>query len=236
MNGDALPQTGRALRAAAFGPRIAAGLLIALVFAALAGVIAWGVFHVAWVTQTDLALAQALQAHADPALTRFLLAVSWLHATPSVWIASIALCGWFLWQRRYALFWLTLFVLPGGTLLNWGLKQIFQRARPTVGIYVQALHSYSFPSGHTIAATLFYGLLAYWLGHAYFTAAIKRALLAGAALACIATVAFSRIYLGVHFLSDVLAAFCVGLAWLAFCITVTFAHEANRDHIEHVHI
>lgn len=209
------------------GAAATAGLWIALVFALLAGGIAWGVFHLDWVTRNDLAVAAWMQAHHVAALTSLMLAVSWLHATPAVSIASIALCAVFLWQRRRAWFMLTLLVLPGGALFNWGLKHVFQRARPSVGIYVQALHSYSFPSGHTIAATLFYGLLALWLGLKLFTGTAQRIALAGIALACIATVAFSRIYLGVHFLSDVLAAFCVGSAWLALGAALVLGRGAS---------
>ncbi|MEO8249758.1 MAG: phosphatase PAP2 family protein, partial [Burkholderiales bacterium] len=155
-----------------------------------------------------------LQAHAEPTLTSAMVAVSWLHSTPAVWIATITLCGFFLWKRKLPWALLTVLVLPGGTLFNYGLKHLFQRARPADGVYVQALHSYSFPSGHTTFATLLYGLITLYLASVLPSLA-GRVSMFFVAMGCIVTVAFSRLYLGVHFLSDVLAAFCVGVFWLA---------------------
>lgn len=205
-------------------PTVSIGLTVAALAALLASAIAWSVFHVPWVTRTDLRVGAWLQAHAEPALTTAMVAVSWLHATPAVWIATIALCGFFAWRRKPAWIALTLLVLPGGTLFNWSLKHLFQRARPTEGVYVQALHSYSFPSGHTVFATLLYGLLAFWLASVLRGRATRVGIFS-MALASIGTVAFSRVYLGVHFLSDVLAAFCVGVFWLALCVAVVTARQ-----------
>ena len=80
------------------------------------------------------------------------------------------------------------------------------------------LSTYSFPSGHTLGATMFYGVLA-----AYLVCVVPRwrvrTLVVLGACTMVALVALSRVYLGAHFLSDVLAAMLEGCAWLAVCIT-----------------
>ena len=115
-------------------------------------------------------------------------------------------------------------VVPGGLLLNFLLKIVFARARPNWGDV--DLIGYSFPSGHTMSATLFYGLLG-----AFVVFAVKswwwRAIAIAPAFMIIGAVGFSRIYLGAHYVSDVIAAFAAGAAWLAICLT---AVETLRRH------
>jgi len=111
--------------------------------------------------------------------------------------------------------WLSVF---GGLLLNKILKLIFHRARPQFRDTVQALTSYSFPSGHTMIATVFYGALAAFV-IANSKSWLLRILAIAIALTLIMLVAFSRIYLGAHYLSDVLGAMAEGLAWIALSLT-----------------
>jgi len=90
-----------------------------------------------------------------------------------------------------------------------------------------SLLTYSFPSGHTAAATVFYGLLACYLVrrvHAWRA----RVAIALAAAAMVVLVALSRMYLGAHYLSDVLAAAAEGAAWLAICITAVSTLHRRR--------
>ena len=87
---------------------------------------------------------------------------------------------------------------------------------------ILSLTSYSFPSGHTMTATVLFGVLA-----AYFAATTSgwgyRTLIILSAALLILSVAFSRIYLGAHYLSDVLGALAEGLAWLALCLTGVYS-------------
>jgi undecaprenyl-diphosphatase len=105
----------------------------------------------------------------------------------------------------------------GGMLLNALLKQVFMRPRPRFENPLLIISSYSFPSGHTMMATVFYGALC-----ALFVTKVRdwraRGLAAGLSACLILLVGFSRIYLGVHYLSDVMAAIAEGLAWLAFSV------------------
>jgi undecaprenyl-diphosphatase len=91
------------------------------------------------------------------------------------------------------------------------------------------LTSYSFPSGHVAAATLFYGLLATFI-IVRLEAWRWRVLVAQLAFLLIALVALSRVYLGVHYRSDVLAAIAESVAWLAFCLSAVHALRLRRGH------
>lgn len=139
----------------------------------------------------------------------------------SVAVVSVltALAGLFLAARREWYWMLKLFLsVFGGMLLNVLLKVAFHRHRPTFDDPIQILTTYSFPSGHALAATLFYGTIAAFLS-ARFPQWPRRLSIFFAAAFLISLVAFSRIYLGVHYLSDVLGGITAGLAWLAFCLT-----------------
>jgi undecaprenyl-diphosphatase len=106
----------------------------------------------------------------------------------------------------------------GGALLNIALKHLFHRQRPVLENPLVTLSSYGFPSGHTMGATIFYGVLAlivtYWM-----RSWSHRVLIGWLAAFVIGLTGVSRIYLGAHYLTDVIGAVAVGLAWLAFCWT-----------------
>jgi len=96
----------------------------------------------------------------------------------------------------------------GATLINGLLKLLFTRPRPTIFMPLEIVNSYSFPSGHTVTAVTMYGFLAFVL---WQNSRGKLALLT-ILWACL--IALSRIYLGVHYPSDVLGAIAIGGIWL----------------------
>lgn len=97
-------------------------------------------------------------------------------------------------------------------VLNVVLKQIVHRPRPE-GFRLIAETGYSFPSGHSMIAMAFYGLLAWMVWHYEKDHFVKYLCMSGFTLVVVA-VGLSRIYLGVHYATDVLAGFCVSLMWL----------------------
>ena len=108
--------------------------------------------------------------------------------------------------------------LVGVVVLNQVFKMLVQRPRPE-GFRLIAESGYSFPSGHSMVAMAFYGLLA-WMAWRYEKdPTVRRLGVAGFALVVV-MVGISRIYLGVHYASDVIAGFCLSGAWLAFYTTV----------------
>lgn len=108
-----------------------------------------------------------------------------------------------------------LLAVAGGQGVVYGLKALFQRARPEP---IFASLGYSFPSGHSFAAVTIYGFLAYWLTHSGFGP--RRLWIWIGAVWLIGLIGFSRIYLGVHYASDVLAGFAAGWPWLWGCLTL----------------
>ncbi len=108
--------------------------------------------------------------------------------------------------------------MGGGSLLNIFLKHIFHRQRPVLENPLVTLTSYGFPSGHTMGATLFYGLMALF-AVGWCVSWQSRVLAGNIAGALILLVGLSRIYLGAHYLSDVMGAMAAAIVWLAVCWT-----------------
>jgi membrane-associated phospholipid phosphatase len=127
-------------------------------------------------------------------------------------------------QKRFR--WLLFLAVTtgGGALLNMELKRFFARARPDVAEMLRQVHGYSFPSGHAMGSTVVFGALSYL---AFRTAIHWRWKAAALALGgtLISAVAFSRVYLGVHWISDVAAGITAGTLWV--CVT-TVAYETLR--------
>ena len=179
-------------------------------------------------TLADAQLNTWLYTHRSPNLTIAFLVVTSLGSTVVASCITVVVGLYLLWRRQtywFAAVWLSVF---GGMLLNKFLKYIFHRPRPHFDDPILALTSYSFPSGHTMAATVLYGVLA-----ALLVTKIKRrsfrALVILAASFLIALVGFSRMYLGAHYLSDVLGAIAEGLAWLSLCLTAVSAVWRKRN-------
>jgi undecaprenyl-diphosphatase len=108
-------------------------------------------------------------------------------------------------------------VLGGAELLNLVLKLSFHRSRPEVAFV--HLDTYSFPSGHAMISTAAYGALAY-LAWGPLRTSRRRAILVTGTMALVALIGFSRLYLGVHYFSDVLAGIAGGTFWLAVSIAL----------------
>ncbi|MGN0076383.1 MAG: phosphatase PAP2 family protein [Parafannyhessea sp.] len=146
----------------------------------------------------------------QPWLTPIMRTLSDL-ATPIVLVVMLLMVEEFAPGRRPGLCAAVNLVLA--TLLNQGLKYLIQRPRPA-GYRLATVSGYSFPSGHSMAAMAFYGLLI-WMVWRYEKDEFVKWLGVLGFGAVIVLVGFSRIYLGVHYASDVLAGFCASIAWLA---------------------
>ncbi len=200
---------------------LAAGLLVFATMTLTLGEIAEDVRNGEPLTLTDVRFSNWLHTHGSPSLTKVMWIITSLHASALVCVVAV-LIGLYLWRRRERFWavalWLSVF---GGLLLNRCLKLVFQRARPRFSDAVQTLTSFSFPSGHTMIATVFYGALA-----GFVLAKSKswplRILALALAIVLISFVAFSRVYLGAHYLSDVLGAMAEGLAWIALSLTALY--------------
>lgn len=124
-----------------------------------------------------------------------------------------------IYRRRWRDAILLIVTCGGGALLNMGLKIAFHRARPAAAAAF-AVDPWSFPSGHAMNAMIGYGLLAYVLIERFPQ---RRRAIIGAAGALVALIGFARLYLGVHYVSDVIAGYAAGLVWLMVCIRTSRA-------------
>jgi membrane-associated phospholipid phosphatase len=170
-------------------------------------------------TQVDEHLANWLHDHATPALTRFFETVTVLGNLPTL-VLVVVVAGVFLWRRRW-LEDLTLLVVAavGAEVLTVGLKEGFRRERPFFADPLATEHTFSFPSGHASVSLAVYGTLGYIAARHLETRRAQVLALASAAV-LVLLIGFSRLYLGVHFLSDVVAGYSVALAWTALCVVL----------------
>lgn len=135
-------------------------------------------------------------------------------------IFTIALI--FIYKKYRLATWFCLSVIIGAVLLNKVLKNFFDRPRPFNVYEIDNLvhaSSYSFPSGHAMGSIISYLLLAYIINKVIKNNILKYILIVISILLSI-TICFTRVYLGVHYPTDVIAGFSLGLAWALLCILV----------------
>jgi undecaprenyl-diphosphatase len=202
----------------ALGVFLVIGIVVAAVCTLLFGELAEHVM--AGSTQAfDETVLRWIAPHRTPMLDGTMLEITAL-GTGTVVMMIVAVSGLFLWltQHRYSAI-LLLASTAGGIALNGLLKIRFDRPRPHVISWGAHAVSSSFPSGHVMSATIVYGTVA------YLAARLQQRVWArwttmGFALIVIILIALSRIYLGVHYPSDVLAGATIGLAWAGFCMAM----------------
>ena len=195
---------------AAERPRAAlAGCLAAL---AAFFAVAWQVVGQGPLTDIDRAALTWMVAHRSAGMTQFMQAMSAAHETVPVLVAAVLLAAWHVGRdRRQAV--CVLLLVVGGRLLNIGIKHVFERGRPESEDALVHLATYSFPSGHTAGATVFYAAVCTVVFQRTRSRRVRALALAGGA-AMVVLVAVSRVYLGAHYVSDTLGAFFSGSAWV----------------------
>lgn len=148
----------------------------------------------------------------DPGLTGFMKMVTYFASGTFLQIAYGILILVFLvkrkWQRAAEIAGIGI----GGFIVNYFMKLSFQRLRPPDPL-IEGLRNFSFPSGHATSGFIFYGLLAYIIWKTTISNH-KKYIAATILMLFSLLIGFSRIYLRVHYPSDVLAGFCIGYSWL----------------------
>ncbi len=196
--------------------------------AVLTFVLMWVFFRVVGresLLRWDMGILHSMQNYRTPALDEVMLFFTTLGNWQTViWgmiCASVILS---LRNRRHAIVALLVSVI-GGALFVTAIKVVIQRPRPPIDLALTQARSFSFPSGHSFVAFSFYGLVTYLLIRSLRGAGLRTlALLGGFAL--VIGIGSSRIYLGVHWPSDVLASYAFGSIWL---IAMIGALEISTD-------
>jgi membrane-associated phospholipid phosphatase len=178
----------------------------------------------------DLKVRAAAQMFASPGMTRALVLVSRLGGPSVLGALGALLTAVFVWRRWWRGAILLAVAMIGAGVLDTALKLAFKRTRPTPFFDYPLPSSYSFPSGHALFAFCFFTAGAALLAPRLKPVALQW-LVRLTALAAVLAIGFSRIYLGVHYPSDVLAGYTVGLLWSSVIIVgdrVAHAHARRR--------
>ena len=208
---------------------VAAAAAIAL-FAALASAVKAGL------TQSlDNSVLQFMASHRTKELDQVMVEITTL-GTGVVVIMIVVVASIFLWQTQHR--WSAAVLLigtVGGLLMDWLLKAFFQRPRPEIFPHGTMVYSSSFPSGHAMTALIAYGTVAYLIGRLQASPTMKRTTW-GIAVLLVLGIGFSRMYLGVHYPSDILGGYIAGLAWLTFVASLVTAVGFFSDRRPETHV
>lgn len=200
------------------GLHLTLGLLLSLgalgVFASLAEDV---VEHDS-LTTLDVQVATWLHTTARPSLITLARVVSWIGSEPVMIGLAILVALGLLWHRAWILLGGWVAAIGGAAVITVLLKTLFQRPRPTWATPFASESSWSFPSGHALGAVVAYGMLVY-IVLALPTRPWLRRTIPWLLGILVVAIGLSRLYLGVHYLSDVLAGYAAGAVWLGTCIT-----------------
>ncbi len=199
---------------------IVIGLLVCLLMAWLFAVLIESVREHDLLVRRDQALADWFHLNGTPLGYRVNVFVSQLGSPPAMaaLFGAAVLYLWHAKQRTQLVAWILSYV--GGTVLDGVMKEVIRRPRPEYAMRFLHYQSWSFPSGHSMGSLIGFAMLAYTIIRVKSITNIgaKIGIWTGAAL-MVALVGYSRIYLAVHYLSDVIAGYTLGVLWLAVCFT-----------------
>src|SRR5215212_7036677 len=202
------------------------GMLITAGCSCLFVAFAVGVINGGALVRFDQSTADVLHIYASEASksTDFFHIVSILGSLEALALVGALVTVALLAQRSWSTLYTWVAAVLGGEALNLLLKDLFARPRPHFGHPLVVETSYSFPSGQAMESLVVYGMLAYF---ALLTLRSKRmrVVSVGGAVVMVTLIGFSRVYLGAHYVSDVVGGFAAGGAWLSAVIT---AWEAMR--------
>ena len=167
----------------------------------------------------DTSVAHFMTTIVSPGLTHILLFFTTLGNSQFLLPANILLTCYFLFIRKHKWYSIKIpSIALSSVILMFLLKLLFTRPRPLVPL-LEAAKGFSFPSGHAMSSVTFFGLLIYFIWQAEMNKYL-RGFLVTCFVLLILTIGFSRIYLRVHYASDVIGGFCAGIIWLLLSLWV----------------
>lgn len=173
----------------------------------------------------DTSFLLKLHQFANPTWDGVMLAITRL-GNPGIVVTVAAVTLGSLWWKHYRQE-AKIFAIAclGAAILNTGLKLFFSKPRPQLWPRPIAETSFSFPSGHALGSFVLYGFIAYLLAERYpkFARSIY-----SLSVSLIALIGFSRLYLGVHWPTDIIAGYGIGFLWLMICLTLLKLQTLRR--------
>lgn len=171
----------------------------------------------------DSWLLLALRSHATTAWTMTMTVVTFFGSTLMVTLVTIAIISWLAVKRRVREALTVAFMIGGAAVINTLLKLSFQRQRPTILQALVSEQSFSFPSGHAMASAALACVVVYlaWRSKYRWLALVLGAIYVG-------IIGLTRVYLGVHYPSDVVAGWCVSIIW-SYVVIVSFRAQARKS-------
>lgn len=154
---------------------------------------------------------------ANPQIDRVMLFITALGDPATVISIFIITIAWLGMKQRYTDGIRFALVCGGGLLINRVMKLFFSKPRPELWPRLISEHSFSFPSGHAVGSMVIYGFIAYILAREF---QIYKIYIYTFASILIMAIGFSRLYLGVHYPTDIIAGYGVGVLWLVTCLKV----------------
>ena len=203
------------------GLHLVVGLFLAAGAAVVFDYIADAVFSTHDIRMADAQAQLVARRLISPRMTAVMQTISMFGTFPALASLSLAVIAWLLKAKSHRRLYAFIATNAGGYILNQLLKLYFHRARPESSLVLS--HGFSFPSGHSMGAMCFFGSLAYVIFFTIERRHVWRIVAVVACALCVVAIGGSRIYLGVHYFTDVVAGYTGGLFWMAVCFSATEA-------------
>ncbi len=193
--------------------------------------LAYLVTHGSALTRMDLRDFDRRQSAISATGTPFWVALSLVGSPASMTLLAVLGALWLGWHRRIRMLVVWASAFAGASLLVVALKRTIHRARPDGAELFLHGTSLSFPSGHAVGSVVGLGMLTYLLAVYRIDRPMHRSCLVLIAAGTVSCIAYSRLYLGVHYLSDVIAGLLLGAVWLLVCVQASeFAYRRTARH------
>jgi undecaprenyl-diphosphatase len=203
-----------------------AAALAVIVLGLLAIVLTEAVVHHKALSELDGPFRDWVIGHRSGFWTEVMVNASRFGSTPSLIVIVLVVGGWLVWKGRKGDALLVVGGSAGALALGPVLKVIVERPRPALSDHVVFVNSWSYPSGHSLNSMAVLGLLTV-LAIRERPGTLRRTALAVLGAFLVVVIGFSRVYLGVHWPSDVLAGWLIGVLWLVVCFTAAHLARGN---------